>query len=207
MHVKKLLFIRHGVTAWNQQARFQGNSDTPLSEEGQEQALKTAAYLKDWGAESLYASPLLRARETAEIIRSKASAPNQFILDDALREMSFGCWEGLTVAEIQREQGDHFQRWQVSPFLNVPKGGECWESLRQRANDFAQQLVQMEHGRAIIVAHGGILRAIFSALLRLDSADFFWSVRLDNCSLTEFSVRPIKTQLLYLNDTHHLKSS
>ena len=102
----RLLLVRHGETDWNAAGRIQGCTDTPLNARGRAQAAALAEKLRSSErAEALYTSPLRRAAETAEIIGSALGLRPEPV--EALREISFGVWEGCSWAEIQRRWPPH----------------------------------------------------------------------------------------------------
>ena len=98
----RLIAVRHGETAWNVEARLQGQIDIPLNERGEEQARRAARSLADDRPDIVVSSDLARARATAETIASFNRVP--LFLDPALRERSFGSFEGMTHTEVE-------QRW------------------------------------------------------------------------------------------------
>ena len=85
--------MRHGRTDWNQQRRIQGRTDIPLNDEGREMARKAAEEYKDVHFDVCYCSPLIRAKETAQLLLEGRNVP--IIFDDRLKEMSFGIYEGV----------------------------------------------------------------------------------------------------------------
>jgi broad specificity phosphatase PhoE len=100
---RMLYLVRHGQTQWNEQKRLQGSSDSPLTAAGIEQARNVGRALKsligDVTTWTLEASPLPRARISAEIIRGELAQSADIVLDERLREVSLGSWEGLTEEE------------------------------------------------------------------------------------------------------------
>ena len=205
MNPKKIILVRHGVTAWNQQSRFQGSSDIPLSEEGEEQALRTGDRLASWHPDAIWSSPLCREEKTAQIIAWLSGNNIEPEIHEELREMSFGYWEGLTMAEIKRRYPDEFERWRNGPFDNIPEGGESALSIEERSKRMAQKLLDSPLAKILVVAHGGTLRALLASLLSASVPDLMWKMRMENCSLSAVSVMKTRISLLYLNDTHHLR--
>ena len=88
-----LYIIRHGKTEWNERHKLQGRTDIPLNEDGRLMAEKAAEECRDIHFDVCYCSPLIRARETAEILLRGRDVP--IIADDRLMEMCFGCFEGI----------------------------------------------------------------------------------------------------------------
>ena len=102
--VQRISLVRHGQTTWNEQGRFCGHTDIPLSTTGRKQARKLASFLQHRPIAAIYSSDLSRARETAEIIARKR--PIDSIVSPAWREINFGAWEGLTYEEIAASSGE-----------------------------------------------------------------------------------------------------
>src|SRR4051794_28793035 len=102
-------YIRHGETAWNAEGRFQGPQDIPLNDLGRTQAVTAGGILGGLIARAGHAvsalpfvsSPLGRARLTMELVRETLKlAPDDYAIDDRLREIGYGQWEGLTLPEM-----------------------------------------------------------------------------------------------------------
>src|SRR5918999_3118854 len=126
--VTTILLARHGETDWNRESRFQGHADPPLNELGRQQARELAGSLTDSGVAAVYASPLARARETAEIVAEVLGLPVETRM--ALREVDVGSWQGLTREEVETRYPDDFRRW-----LDAGEGwddGESYDELGRR---------------------------------------------------------------------------
>jgi probable phosphoglycerate mutase len=122
-----LLLVRHGETEWNRQKRFQGNIDVPLNDTGRQQAQRAAEFLQPIPIDFVVSSPMLRPKETAEIIL-KYHPEVQLELQDELREISHGLWEGKLEAEIEQAFPGELQQWQEAPeTVQMPEG----ENLQQ----------------------------------------------------------------------------
>src|SRR4051794_1581913 len=101
-----IVFVRHGETDWNVAERLQGQRDIPLNDRGRAQTkrngLAVAAAIPDIASYDFVSSPLIRSRETMEIARAAMGLdPADYSLDDRLREIAFGEWEGFTTAELR----------------------------------------------------------------------------------------------------------
>lgn len=203
----RIYLIRHGETDWNKNFKYQGISDIPLNADGVEQARCLGVRLAYIRPDRIVASPLQRARRTAEIIAGRREDALGVETIDGLREVSFGIWEGLTVPEIMDIDGGTFEQWRYKPFSCTPKGGESFESISARSREVARQLD--ETGRlgedTFVVAHGGVLRSLAAALLRYGDSDILWRMRFDNCSISVIDLWPGHPSLLLSNDTHHLR--
>jgi probable phosphoglycerate mutase len=158
---RRLLYLaRHGETDWNATHRWQGQTDVPLNAQGRAQARAVAGALRAVGVAAIVASDLSRAHETASIIGNELALPIAYV-DSALRERSFGCFEGLTREECERLHPDAWRLWkdQRSP----PLGAEGHEQLTLRAVEAIERVarrVARDDAPALVVTHGGVLRAI-----------------------------------------------
>jgi len=166
----RLFFIRHGETDWNAEGRLQGQQDIAMNARGHEQAaqagktlrnligVNTARIVEDF---AFYASPLLRTRQTMDIVRHQLGLPPDiYRQDDYLKEITFGRWEGLTWPEVvardpQQAAGRQADKWEF-----VPPGGESYAMVAERVRPWFDTL----EGDSIIVSHGGIAR-VFMALV------------------------------------------
>ena len=161
-----LLIIRHGQTGWSRLGRFQGRSDIGLEEIGAGQARALAdriATLK--GQERMwrmiYTSPLARCRQTAEIIAGGLDIPEENIVnDDALVEMSFGKWEGLTTMEVKDRFPELRRRRKLDRWNFRPPGGESFADAGQRVTGFLARI----DTPGIVVCHTGVIRILLHSL-------------------------------------------
>jgi probable phosphoglycerate mutase len=164
-----IYYIRHGETEWNAQGRLQGVQDIPLNDLGRRQSVHAGDILADLfrrdgrSASSIgfVASPLGRARQTMELVRGVLKLPLPgYAIDDRLRELGYGEWEGSTLAEMQVRDPDLFARRQAEKWTVAPPGGETYVSLQARVADWYRGL----RGDTVAAAHGGTLRALMVAL-------------------------------------------
>ena len=151
----KIALLRHGPTEWNAAGRIQGHTDIPLSDAG---LAKMAALRLPLAVRRVYASPMLRARQTAEAL----GLPGP-MYDARLMEQNWGSWEGLTRDEI-------FARHGADAFLKAgsnqgeafrPGGGESTGELHARVAGFLKD-VALDEGDAVAIAHLGVLRAAYT---------------------------------------------
>jgi broad specificity phosphatase PhoE len=169
MPVPTIYYIRHGETAWNAQGRFQGTQDIPLNDLGRSQALAAGAILGDVLAADghapsslrFVASPLGRARMTMELARDAMKLPPaDYSVDDRLREIGYGQWEGLTLGEMKQNDAATFARRDVDKWGVAAPSGESYASVTLRIRDWLDSLVT----DTVAVAHGGTMRALMVAL-------------------------------------------
>ena len=158
-----LYVLRHGETEWNVAQRMQGSLNSPLTARGRVQAAEMARLLAaelgdDWPP--VYASPQPRALETARIVTAGRTAPR---LDERLRELTLGGWEGMTLADIEAARPGFFAA--SDPFFwrfNAP-GGERYDMFAARVGSFLDEL----EGGAILVTHGIVSRVLRGLALGL----------------------------------------
>ena len=120
--------VRHGQTDWNRAGKIQGTTDIPLNETGRQQAEQLATVLKERSGypaetriDAVYASPLARAFQTAEILAKEEKLPLRRLT--GLRERDFGCWEGKSWQQVEAEYPDEFHLWREQPMVGIPSGG------------------------------------------------------------------------------------
>jgi probable phosphoglycerate mutase len=164
-----IYYIRHGETAWNATGRLQGTQDIPLNELGSTQASHAGKVLaglfardgRDRNDLAYVASPLGRARSTMDFVRQALGlAPGDYALDDRLREIGYGEWEGSTLAEMQARDPDFYARRLTQKWTMSSPGGESYASVQLRMRDWYDSL----KADTVAVAHGGTCRALMVAL-------------------------------------------
>jgi probable phosphoglycerate mutase len=169
MPTPTIYYIRHGETAWNAEGRLQGALDVPLNDLGRTQAAHAGNILadlfvrdgRDKSSLAFVASPLGRARSTMELVRGELKLPpRDYALDDRLREIGYGQWEGSTLPQLQAEDPELFARRQAEKWTVAPPGGETYASVQIRMRDWYDAL----RADTVAVAHGGTARALMVAL-------------------------------------------
>lgn len=144
----ELYLVRHGETEWNRQKRIQGLTDIPLNDTGRAQAKNTGVLLARRRWDAVYASPLSRARETAQIIAAELGLGEPTLLD-ALVERNYGKAEGLDWRQVEER------------FPNGVHGRESREKVGARVVPALIQLAEERRGESlVIVSHGGAIRAV-----------------------------------------------
>ena len=162
-------FVRHGQTEWNAAGRFQGSQDIPLNDIGKGQAVRSGELLADILINDSHnpakvpfvSSPLGRARNTMELLRGVLGvAPHDYELDDRLREIGYGHWEGSTLGQMEVSHPELFAERQLDKWGVPPPGGESYASVTIRVRDWYDSLLQ----DTVTVPHGGTMRALLVAL-------------------------------------------
>jgi broad specificity phosphatase PhoE len=154
-----LIAVRHGETDYNARDCLQGHIDAPLNAKGRAHAAHMAAKLAEYDFTRIYASPLLRARQTAEIIADG----RPITLDDRLKEVDFGAIDGMPIAEA-KASGIYGER-DRDRMAFTPPGGESYSQLLQRVQRFFNDTgIMKEAGPTLIVSHQGTTRMIAAHL-------------------------------------------
>lgn len=200
----KVLLIRHGETEWNKSGRFQGCTDIPLTDEGRYQAEKLAKRL-DGNYDIIYSSPLSRALETARIINRDYD--QKIVMEDNIREVNFGQWEGLTKKQIEENFKSMFDSWiNDKKRGNIIGGDKSILSASLRARDCILKIVQDNRDKTIIiVAHGGIIKAGLIGIFGWDMT-MYHKIALGNTCINKIVFKDDMTPILCsLNDNCHLE--
>jgi broad specificity phosphatase PhoE len=155
-----LLMLRHGPTEWNARKRIQGNTDIPLSAEGREEvsSWRIPARFKDFHCLS---SPLIRTIETARILGFEPEPV------DAIRESSWGQWEGRSLAELRAELGPAMTENEARGLDFCPPGGESPRDTQDRLRPWLHTLSKP----TLAVAHKGVIRALYALASGWDMRD------------------------------------
>ena len=168
-----VVFVRHGETAWNLEARFQGSTNTQLAATGQEQARNNGQMINrlcldgrlDKDDISIISSPLARAHETASIICDELGMKVPLRSDDRIREISMGRWEGLTSQEVKDKYYEERKTRKLDPWQFAPEGGESCAHRLPEVQGFLKNLTP----NTIVITHAGILRIVFHFLANLET--------------------------------------
>ena len=164
-----ILLARHGQSDWNATRRWQGHADRPLTTKGRYQAKALAKRLAHIELDAVYSSDLRRAADTARVV---AEAQNLDLVQlPELREVDVGSWSGLTLEEAEERFPEGFARWREGhPGWD---DGEGYDEMAQRVIGAVVEIaLAHEGGRALVVAHGGPIRAIHAAALGLDVHEY-----------------------------------
>jgi len=179
-----LYCTRHGESDYNVQGRLQGQSDLPaLSPLGRRQSGAAAAALAGLPVEVVYASPLRRALETAEIIARALGL--EIRTDPRLMEIHVGIFQDQLRCDLEKCHGEALRQWlSGDPDFVIP-GGESRRQLARRGREAFQAIWRAGHRQAVVVAHGGLLVSTIKSLLRIPLQDP--PLALENCSITTLS--------------------
>ncbi|MBC7980785.1 MAG: histidine phosphatase family protein [Armatimonadetes bacterium] len=203
MSQTRIFLIRHGATTLSAEDRFAGATDVSLSDEGREQAGRLADRLAGIPVAAVYASPLGRTMETADIL----AAPHRLEVRPraGLREISHGHWEQLTRMEVERDFPDEAASWEQDPYTFAPEGGESGLAVTARALPALLEIVRSHEGNPIIVvSHKATIRLLLSSLLGFDPRRYRDNLDQDPAALNIVDFKdPVRARLMLFNDTSH----
>lgn len=168
MSDRRIVLVRHGVTEWNREGRFQGQLDPPLAEAGHREARLLAERIAGdplLRPARLISSSLGRATETARAIGEAVGVEVE--ADPRLMEIGQGDWEGRTHAQLEVDDRDRYLAWRSAAGIRQPPGGEPIEAAARRVRSLLDDLQDNGAWPACLVSHGGTLRILAHALLDL----------------------------------------
>ena len=173
----RLWCIRHGQTIWNLEERYNGLSDIPLNPVGMEKAEALSKQLAGNGVvyQAVYSSHLQRARQTVAIINKRQDLPA--FVDERLREIELGAWEGRTFREIDLEYPQEIAERTSNAAVTRAPGGESALEVAQRMAAAANEIVRSyPEGDVLVVAHGVSLAALILTAQGLSMAGVYHSL-------------------------------
>jgi broad specificity phosphatase PhoE len=201
--VTRVFMVRHGATVLSAEDRFAGATDVALSDEGREQARKLAQRLCREKIAAIYASPLGRTVETAQIL----AAPHKLEVQtrDGFREINHGHWEGMTRREVEEKFPTEAAEWEKDPYTFAPEGGESGLAVTARALPTLIDLVREHAGENIlVVSHKATIRLLLSSLLGFDPRRYRDNLDQKPVALNVVDFRDTThARLMLFNDTSH----
>jgi broad specificity phosphatase PhoE len=197
--VTDLVLVRHGETPWHAENRYAGVSDVDLTPRGLEQADRLAAWAGDAGLDSVWSSPLTRARRSAAACAETGGV--RLHVDDRLRELDFGAGEGLTGAEMELRFPAARAAFGRDPVGYHLPGGEDPVAAAARFVACLQEIAALNAvGRTLVVAHSTVIRLALCSLLGVPLAKYrSLFPTLGNCALTELRLLGDQVALLQFN--------
>jgi broad specificity phosphatase PhoE len=196
--------IRHGETDHNSGGLTLGRADVPLNERGRRQAAALGARFADQPLGAIYASPLVRAHETARAIAGERDIP--LYVRDELLEMDVGETENITFAELRERYPDFLLEWGGdSPEAARMPGGETLAEVSARLDPFLADLRAITHDHIAVVSHNFVLKVMLCRLLDLNLGSFR-AFATDVASLSTVVLRDGRVSIRVLNDRCHLEA-
>jgi broad specificity phosphatase PhoE len=201
--VTRVFMVRHGATVLSAEDRFAGATNVALSDEGREQTRRLAARLSDENIVAVYASPLGRTMETAEIL----AGPHKLAVQtrDGLREINHGRWEQMTRWEVEEKFPEEASEWEKDPYTFAPLGGESGLAVTARALPVLIDLVRDHPAENIVVvSHKATIRLLLSSLLGFDPRRYRDNLDQKPAALNIVDFRDAtRARLTLFNDTSH----
>ncbi len=216
----RLVLVRHGLSSFNEKGLIQGRTDDSLlTDEGYEQALKAGRALSKINFDSIYSSPLVRARETTKTIVKSFNKEQEIIFDNNLLEVDLGNWSGLKINEIKNKFPEIYPIWKNNPENLILKrsNNKTYKPIQElfnQANKFIKDILRIyldkDNVNILVVGHNAILRCLILLLLGKPNHGFR-KIRLENASFSILNISShsdnLKTQIECLNQTSHLNKN
>ncbi len=163
---KKMTLLRHGNTGFGD--RYIGSKDVPLSATGAAGIASLKPVFTGQEIDRIVVSPMLRCRQSVELLFPDRS----FSCDDNLREIDFGRWEGLSFSEIVRKDPDFVDCWATGDVDFCFPQGERINDFISRVHDAGERLAKSSAQNILVIAHGGVIRALICYLLQLEAGNY-----------------------------------
>lgn len=167
----KIYLTRHGKTKWNSIGKMQGWKNSDLSVEGLENAKSLGKRLNNINFDYIYSSPLGRAIETAKAI--KGDKETKIIINEGLKEMGFGIWEGMDHKKIKKEYPEQYYNFWNKPHLYQELDGESFDSLSTRVKNAFNEIINKRCENVLIVSHALVIKTIYSIINNRELKDFW----------------------------------
>jgi probable phosphoglycerate mutase len=169
-----LYFIRHGQTDWNAERRYQGQRDISLNDTGRGQAArngrKLGEIIEQLNQYEFVSSPLLRTRQTMEIVRQEMGlSPQDYRTDPILKEINYGSWEGFTMDELSEKIPEALEARSADKWGSNVYDGESYSMLSDRTLEWLRSVSR----DSVIVSHGAFSRCVRGHILGLEQNEIF----------------------------------
>ncbi len=182
-----IYLVRHGETDWNLESKIQGQTDTPLNENGRKQARELAEKisLELCGIGSIYTSKKKRALETAGIIGEKLAIMP--VIHQGLEEICLGNWEGYTWKQVREVFSEEYQKWHQNRRYQIPPGGESYQQLLNRLLPAVDDISQREKKDTLLVTHSAVIMTLMSYVYDTPFEDMAKNYKTGNAVIVELS--------------------
>lgn len=180
-----LFIMRHGKTDWNAMHKLQGRTDVPLNEEGRKMAREAHDRYPDVPIDVCFCSPLVRARETAELFLKDRNIPIYY--DERLQEMSFGEFEGMENTFDDPNCAINVLFQHPEKYVTSIGGAETFEELYARTGEFLQEKVEplLQQGKTVLIVGHGAMNCSIVCQVKGLPIEKFWSEGIEQCRLME----------------------
>ncbi len=193
-HPATFFLLRHGESEGNRKRMIQGHVDMPLTDIGREHARAAGSFFARGGLDHIIASPLSRARETAEIVAGSCGmGPESVELRDSLKELDTGIFSGLTVEEIRSQFPDDWEAFKHRSWEAVPSAERLQELLVRAADTWERMIEAANAGsrRILAVSHGGLIQWLFKLTFSDRWSNWLPVTRTANCGIYQLEVTPV----------------
>lgn len=197
----RFYITRHGETVWNVEKRLQGWKDSPLTEIGIKNAVALGAALEEIPFDAVFSSPSERTVHTSKLIVGNQAIP--FYLEQKLREINMGDWEGRTQSEVEESDGDAFHSFWNTPHLYNAKTGENFVEVQHRAVEAINEIKNAhQSGNILLVTHTVVIKCLLAYFKNLPLEKLWEPPYIHDTSLTviEISEEP---KILLEGDISH----
>jgi broad specificity phosphatase PhoE len=190
------ILMRHGETPWNREGRVMGRNPVELNESGRAQVEAGITVARSLKPDLIMTSPLVRARQTAEII-AKGLGGVEIIEESEIAEVCYGRWEGMTYHDLIEDP--HYIVYRESPIEYPTPGGETLRQVQARGVAALTRAFQAHPGkRVLFVSHGDIIRTVLAYFLGLD-LHFFHRLRIDNATFSGIQISGNFAEVKFMN--------
>jgi len=190
------LLMRHGETAWNREGRVMGESPVELDEHGRAQVELAVPFARAIKPDLIVTSPLIRARQSAEII-SRGIGAVAVIEDAGLEEVRYGDWQGKVYDDLIDDQA--YLEYQRAPLETRAPGGESIIEVQQRGVETVRRAMKEHEGqRVLFVSHGDIIRTVLAHYLGMELSHFR-RIRVDNATFSAINIIGDFAEVKFLN--------
>lgn len=199
----RVFLVRHGATVLSAEDRFAGAVDVPLSDEGRAQARALGARIVSEPLAAAYASPMVRAVETARLIAAGRGIEPR--VEPDIREIGHGRWEEKTRDEVKAAWPDEYARWSLDPFTFAPAGGETGLAVLARALPaFLGIVARHPGGTVLVVSHKATIRLLIGHFLGVELHGYRDKLEQSPCGLNILEVKEGgEARVVLYNDVSH----
>src|SRR5580698_1354766 len=192
------ILMRHGETEWNKQGRVMGRNPVELTEHGRAQVAATARFAETIKPDLIVTSPLVRARQSAEIFAA-ALGGIEILEEAAIAEVLYGRWEGMHYHELIDDP--HYITYRKSPIEHPTPGGETIPEVQARGVEDVMRTIEAHPDkRVLFISHGDIVRTVLCHFLGLE-LKYFHRIRVDNAALSAIQIAGKFAEVKFLNLT------
>jgi len=190
------LLMRHGETDWNREGRVMGRHQIELNQLGRAQVEAAARFAQNIRPDLIVTSPLVRARQSAEII-AEGLGGIEIAEEPEIAEVLYGRWEGMTYHELIEDE--HYMRYRKAPLEHPTPGGETIAEVQARGVAAVTRMLEANAGRRLLfVSHGDIIRTVLCHFMGLE-LKYFHRIRVDNATFSALQINGSFAELKFLN--------